>query len=485
MTTQSSETRSSESQAIPHNLTWRDGFALTLVIPMGIFATLGPLIGSIGSGAVAALYIACGLLAMLQNFFHAEMASMFPDKAGGIPLYAHEAWKRYLPAIGSVVTFGYWAGWAFSNAVYALLMGQLLQGEFFPSATWSISTGTSHLGLAGIIGVATLIVVWLLNAYGVRQTALMNKILGALVVLLIVILVVLPLIEGKFHASGVTWGLTTAGPWHGWRLVFAFMFVFAWTTYGTEAAAVFTPEYRTPRTDTPKALVSSGAFTVIVAVALTLGVGGTLTDKVIAADSGSMYAQAFAKVVGSASAVITILLAAALFVIMNSCTAVAGRALYALAKDDMTIKQFNHLNSRGLPARAMLADLVLNSVMIVFVGNTLGIIFASNIGYMVATVMVLAGFVLLRRDRPDWPRPIRVPGPLVPLAAVLALVNAVFLVVAFLYPGDAGYGGTAEQIIGVGVLLASLALYAYRRLVQDRDARTKPEIIETSPTASG
>ena len=33
-------------------------------------------------------------LGALQNNIHAELASMFPNKSGGIALYAHEAWRK-------------------------------------------------------------------------------------------------------------------------------------------------------------------------------------------------------------------------------------------------------------------------------------------------------------------------------------------------------------------------------------------------------
>ena len=37
---------------------------------------------------------------------------MFPYKSGGIALYAHEAWRKYLTLIGPLATFGYWIGWS-------------------------------------------------------------------------------------------------------------------------------------------------------------------------------------------------------------------------------------------------------------------------------------------------------------------------------------------------------------------------------------
>lgn len=461
----------SSEQMIERQLTWRDGFAIALVIPVGIFATIGPSIGAIGSGAVALLFAIACLIALAQNFIYAEMAAMFPDKPGGIALYAHEAWRRYFAPLGSMAAFGYWAGWAFANAVFALTLGQLLQAQFFADATWTISTGTADIGLPHLIGIACLVTVWVLNAFGIRPAVRLNKILGALAVALIALLVIGPLVTGDFSSSQVTWGLGAEGQaWGGLRLALVFLFIFGWTAYGTEICATFAPEYRDPQRDTSLALRYAGVFTLIVATTLPLGLGGNVGDAAIAENPGAIYATAFENVVGPAAGLVTILICASIYLVMNSCTADAGRALYGIAKDDMTIKQLNHLNRKGVPARAMFCDLVLNILMLLFVGNVLAIIFTANVGYFVAVCFALSGFLLLRRDRPEWPRPIRLSRIWLPIAALLVPLDAVLLVVGFLNPGDAGYGGVTEQVIGVAILALSVVLFVYRRKIQDRGA---------------
>jgi len=48
------------------------------------------------------------------------------------------------------------------------------------------------------------------------------------------------------------------------------------------------------------------------------------------------------------------------------------------------------------------------------------------------------------------------------------IYTVVLLLVGFMPPADAGYGGRTEQIIGLGVLVRPLLLWAYRRIVQDK-----------------
>ena len=63
------------------------------------------------------------------------------------------------------------------------------------------------------------------------------------------------------------------------------------------------------------------------------------------------------------------------------------------------------------------------------------------------------------QDRQRW----------LPVAAFLCVLNALFLVVGALAPKLNGYGTWTDFGIGVGVLVGSLLLFIYRRVVQDRE----------------
>ena len=126
--------------------------------------------------------------------------------------------------------------------------------------------------------------------------------------------------------------------------------------------------------------------------------------------------------------------------------------------------------------------LVLNLAVLFLIKDILAIIATGNLGYILAHVLALSAFVLLRRNQPDRPRPIRLPRLFVPLAGALAVFMAVTLVVGATGFAITGYGGTKELIIALVVLTSSVAMWAYRRHVQDRgDAR----LTETVSSSSG
>lgn len=75
----------------------------------------------------------------------------------------------------------------------------------------------------------------------------------------------------------------------------------------------------------------------------------------------------------------------------------------------------------------------------------------------------------LRRDRPKWPRPYRLPNYWVPIAMALGTIDLVLAGVGVANPGIAGYGGTKETIISLSLLFVCIPLFLVRRLWQDRD----------------
>ncbi|MHB1927953.1 MAG: APC family permease [Acidimicrobiales bacterium] len=464
------------------HLGWTDGLAMGLSIPVGGFALIGYSIGILGAWTAMLLWGVTCLIAILQNFIFAELAAMFPDKPGGIALYAHEGWRRYFSPIGALAAVGYWAGWSFGLAVYGLIIGQLLAAQFFPGAKWTFYDGTQHIGIAVILGALAVVAVWTLNVFGVRPAVRSNKIIGIVVCVTIGILILGPFLTGHWHHA-LTWGLGKPHQaWGGWKLAIVYMYVMCWTSYGTEIAATFSPEYRDQKRDSTRALVSGGILTLAFLVLGPLSTTGNVGTKEIVANPVGFFVPVFSSVIGPAAGIVTIILCGALFLNMTAATADAGRALYGISRDGMIVKQLFKLNKHGMPGRAMTIDLIVNVSLVLFVANTLGILFASNLGYMIAIVFALSGFLLLRKDRPEWPRPVRRGPAWIGVAWLLVAFNLVLIVVGALNPGIAGYGGTTDQLIGLAILAASILMFLFRRLVQDR---VRLQLREPTPARPG
>jgi amino acid transporter len=426
------------------------------------------------------------LLGALQNNVYAELATMFKDKPGGIALFAHEAWRKYASFVGPIATFGYWFAWSSVLAVNGLVVGTLIQAEFFSDSTWAETGGGFDLNLAIVLGMGAMLLVWAFNVYGVRPAVWFGYVTGGALLLPAAVLMFLPYVTGDWESSNMTWEIGAGG---GLGLALTWLYFMGWSSYGFESVAAFAPEYHDPERDTPRALRAAAAFSVVVYALLPLGIGGTLGTATIADDPTfiAFYTTAFDQIVGNALGTVMVLcLIAGLVLSMNTATMDGSRALFGISKDGMTIRELGVLNRFSVPGRAMTLDLLLNLFLISYFAGAIEIIAAGNLGYMLAHVFALTGFLLLRKDRPSWPRPIRLSSIWVPIAGLLALANLAFIVIGgFIYSGgflgiDTQYGyGWDKTRVGLIVLAVSLLLWIFRTVVQDR----KPlQLREETPT---
>jgi amino acid transporter len=108
-------------------------------------------------------------------------------------------------------------------------------------------------------------------------------------------------------------------------------------------------------------------------------------------------------------------------------------------------------------------------LLVLFISSNLAILYMSNIGYVLAHLFAVSGFLLLRKDRPHWPRPVKLSNLWVVIAGFMTVLVAFLLVVGALAPHLNGYGTWTDFGIGVGVLFASVLLFIFRRLVQDKE----------------
>jgi amino acid transporter len=460
-----------EERQLLKSLRWYDGFVIALCNPGFLIGSLGFSVGALGGWGAMCLWGISATIGLLSNWIYSETAAMFPEQSGGISLYAHEGWRRYFSLVGPVATFGYWIGWSVVLSIFGKLIGDLVVSKWFPgdAATVYFSIGKNHLGLSAMIAIGLIVAVWVFNIMGVKPSLWVGYVTGALLMIPLVVFIIVPFAGGHYHAANMTWGI--GGQWGGLRIAFVWLFLMCWSAYGIEVCASFAPEYHDTKRDTALALRSAASFSLLVYVLLPLGVTGTVGPDFINKQGaeGQFFTGALDKLVGSGfGGVVLVFLLLSLVLSMNSSTADGGRALFGISRAGMTIKELGVLNRFHVPARAMTVDLVVNVALVLFVSSNLAILYLSNIGYVFAHVVAMTGFLLLRKDRPDWPRPIRVSSIWIPIAVVIAASNIVFLVVGAGSPKLNGYGTWGDFFIGIGILVGSVLLYVFRRVVQDK-----------------
>ena len=195
-----------------------------------------------------------------------------------------------------------------------------------------------------------------------------------------------------------------------------------WSSYGFECCASFAPEYHDPERDTAKALRAAAVFGIFVYALLPIGALGTFGDQNITVNNTlTFYGDTFEILVGNTAAdILVIMLCAGIVLSMNTATMDGSRALYGISQDGMTIRWLGKLNRNNVPGNAMTLDAGLNLILLFIAigtlagGGYLKILAVSNFGYVIAHIFAISGFLLLRKDRPGWPRPIRLGSDLDP-----------------------------------------------------------------------
>ena len=483
-----------EERQLLKTLRWYDGFVIALANPGFLLGSLGYSVLDLGGwGAVLMWGITAALIVPVMVLY-SELAAMFPHKSGGFPIYANEGWRKYTTLVGPVATFGYWIGWSVVLAFLGLFNGSIAQAAWFPNEPYGtnafggakidngyFSTGSVHVGLQHLIAIGIILGVWAFNVFGARIAVLFNYLAGILLMLPLFCFMILPFLDGRFHSSNLNLHFTH-NTWGGLQLGLVWIWIMIWSAGGVDTCATFAPEYKDTVRDTRKALLSAAIFSLIVYTLLPLGLTGGVGAKTVTAFD---YVGALNKLVGSgASDFFVVVILFSFTISMNTATADGSRALYGISKDGMTIKELGRLNRFNVPGNAMSLDTIINILFVLFVGNIFGILAASNIGYVLAHVFALSGYVLLRRDRPNWPRPIKLPAYWTYVAATLCGMFVVFSIVGigWFQIAAGGYGkGAVVKIIGFAVLGASLLLFLFRRIVQDGERPHWREEVPTMP----
>lgn len=462
--------RADTTSVLHRTLRWQDAFALAMAVSGGLFVSFGATMAAIGALSAMFIWALAAGIGWIQNHLFAEMASMFPDKPGGVPVYAHEAWKERFAPAGALATFGYWFGWSAVISIVSLTAGAIIQTRWLPEATWILDLGILQIGAAQLIGIVLILGLMVPNLLGAQPAAWVSKILGALLLIPLFIFVVAPLISGQWDVANLTWGLGGPGAdhWGGWQDAAVWLYLVGWTAYGTEMCAAFTPEYRSTK-DARRALSSSGAYTFMMFALVPIGVGGLVSQSDAAADPGGVFISGFASILpaGIAGDIALAITIGALLMGVNASMADGSRALYGAAVNALVPRQFEKLNRHQVPARAIVAAVVMNIFLVLLVSNPISILVAANIGYLLAILLAVSGFLILRRDQPDTARSFKLGGWAIPLALVLTLYGAAVLVVGSLSSELSGYGGPLELSIGLGILLLALVLFIIRRRFQD------------------
>ncbi len=430
------------------------------VVGSGIFMTTGIMARDLPSpGLILLAWAAGGVFTLFGALTFAELGAMFPN-AGGQYVYIREAFGA-----GAA----YFFGWAFfwfimCGGIAALAVGfSEFAGYFVPAvspraALFSLRLPgfTYTLSAGQVLAAACVVGLTAVNARGLKTGAVVQNALTVIRVGAVVALVAFGLAAertagpGALAASGLFPPL--AGGWSGALKAFALALIAVFWTYdGWYSVNCAAEEVRDPARNIPRGLIAGTATVMALYVLVNVVYLRVLPLGDMAGVVG-VGELAAARLFGSSGgAIMAGLIAFSVFGCLHATILYGPRVSYAMARDGLFFKALAPVHPRfRVPSRALWAQSAW-SVVLCLSGT-----YATLFEYVIFAVLLFfvatgAAVPVLRRRRPDLPRPYRAWGyPVVPILFVLASA-AIFLNTVVARPG--------KSLIGFAVLAAGIPGY--------------------------
>jgi amino acid transporter len=482
---------STTEHGLKKEITWWDGVVITACMPGFILPSIGFSVSLLGGWGAVALWIGVVTFGFLMANFYSELASMFPHRTGGIATYIDEAVHKVsrIPAV--ISAYGYWFGYSAVLSINGILVGLYIQKAWLTSVSVTVAGQDIFPALVGTLMLALL---WYVAVSGIRPTVGITYALGILTIVPLLIVGIAPWVTGHMHLENLN---NSVMPGNGAAyfsfaalgLFLAMWYLGGWSAYAVESAAAFTPEYRNPSRDVPKALRRAGLIQIVLFAIIPLSLVGTVGQATIVKAPYVAFVPVLQTLFGGlGTTLVLIMLISALILSALISTADGGRALYQLARDGLTIKWLSHLNSKQVPDHGMTWDLGIQTVImwIPYLAGMIGfgglatnapivILAVSNLGYILAHVMAIGSYLILKYRHPELVRPFKLGSAWIPIAWFLLAFNIVIIFLGAANP-SLGYG-IGPFLLGVVVLLISVVLYFVRRNIEEPRSQTP-----TTPT---
>lgn len=447
------------------------------MIGSGIFIVSADIVRNVGSaGWLVAVWILTGVMTIIAAVSYGELSGMFP-KAGGQYVYLKEAYNP-------LVSFLY--GWSFFAVIQtatiaavgvafarfsAYIFPWMSEGNILADLTF-IDVSAAQLSAIILIVLLT----WV-NTRGIREGKIIQSVftVSKLVALFGLMLC------GFFFAKESFWAENWQTGFHAMqdlgvngdgKLPSGWMEIGGVTLLGAIAAAM------------TGSIFSSDAWNNVTFVAgeiknpqRNIGLSlflGTLTVTLLYVTTNLMYLyvlpldgiafpQSDRLAVAAANQVfgnpgmqlIAVLIMISTFGCNNGLILAGARVYYTMAKDGLFFRQAGSLNKNAVPEWALWAQCIVASVLCLSgeYGNLLDMI---SFVVVIFYTLTIAGIFVLRKKRPDAPRPYKAFGyPLLPL--VYIIMGVTFCTLLIIYKPAFTWPGLIITLIGIPIYFIAVS----------------------------
>ncbi len=446
------------------------------IIGTGIFVLTGQAAAANAGPAIVISMVLAGLTSVLAALCYSEFASSVPV-AGSAYTYAYATlgelvawiigWDLILEyALGAATVAVGWSG----NLV--TLLHQL--GITFPAAL-SAAPGTAVAVAGGdpvtavfnLPAVLVTIAVTTLLIFGVSESATVNSVI--VVIKVAVVLIVIG--AGAFFIDSANWHPfipenTGRFGEYGWSGVLRGAGVIFFAYIGFDAVSTSAQEAKNPQRDMPRGILGSLAVCTILYVLVSGVMVGLVPYKAmlnqaaplvvaIEAAAGRAAGTAWAGPMAVVQVLVTVGALAGLSSVMVVMMLAQPRIFLSMSRDGLMPDWAGRLHPRY---RTPHVSTIVTGIAVALAAGLTPIGTLGNlvsIGTLMAFVIVSLGVIVLRRTRPDLPRPFRMP--LVPLLPILSALVSLLLMMSL--PWSTWERLILWMVLGVAVYFG----YGFRR----------------------
>ncbi len=426
------------------------------IIGSGLFLTSNDVAGATHTPLLFMLaWIIGGAVSLLACFSFAEMGSMYPE-AGGLYVYLNEAYGDFVAflygwMIFSVNNTGSIAAIAAGFAAYAGAIVPVLG-----AARPVLSIGAWTMNMGQLVAIAAIVFLTFINIVGLRPAVFLQNVATWAKFIAIGAFVVLGLALGHGHWHNVTLpipgnvsrGALLSG--FGVALIAVFWVYDGWV-YVTWAAG----ELKDPARNLPRALLYGIAIVTAIVVLMNVVYLYAMPMDVMAQQATVGEAAARMLFFPRAGLWIAALVAIACFGAAACGTLSGARVYYAMALDGVFFKKLADVHPKWrTPAFSLVVQAIWSCALVLWGRYDQLFTYVMFMG-VISYIAAASSIFVLRRKKPEMPRPYRCPGyPWVPLA---------YCLICGAWALNALWSKPLESLGGVAITLLGAPAYFYWR----------------------